>query len=139
MRNRAAVILACCAATQLSACAGGAPTPAAEPALELVTPRTLPPNQVAALQDGVRASLKDPTSAQFGQHKAGSNAKGGTIVCGWVNAKNSYGGYTGKQPYLALLLPDTGKFYVQKIGGTEAEAYAVQSVCTRSGLPLDTL
>ncbi len=105
----------------------------------MVTPKALAPNQVAALQDGVRASLKDPSSAQFGTHKAGTNTKGGTIVCGWVNAKTSYGGYTGKQPYLALLLPDTGKFYVQKIGGTEAEAYAVQSVCMRSGLPLDTL
>jgi hypothetical protein len=40
----------------------------------------------------VKAQLKDPDSAKFRDIKP-LDDKGS--VCGWVNAKNSYGGYTG--------------------------------------------
>lgn len=40
----------------------------------------------------VKAELKDPDSAKFRDIKP-MGEKGG--VCGWVNAKNEYGGYTG--------------------------------------------
>ena len=48
-------------------------------------------------EERVRNSLKDPQSAQF------QNVKG---YCGEVNAKNSYGGYTGfKQFYVSNGVP----------------------------------
>lgn len=48
-------------------------------------------------QDNVRARLKDPASATF---KGEFVAKTG-IPCGEVNSKNSFGGYTGYQRYMA--------------------------------------
>lgn len=58
-----------------------------------------------AVESGVRQSLKDPESAIFGRMIAGRLAENESLVmvCGWVNAKNSYGGYVGDKPFLGLL------------------------------------
>lgn len=58
-----------------------------------------------AVQDGVRKSLKDPSSAEFGSYKATRSLgpDGAIVVCGTVNAKNSFGGYTGHLPYGGML------------------------------------
>lgn len=47
-------------------------------------------NEKAAIAK-VKAELKDPDSAQFRGVK--EYEKG--VFCGWVNAKNSFGGYAG--------------------------------------------
>nr|WP_298931167.1 zinc ribbon domain-containing protein [uncultured Erythrobacter sp.] len=68
-----------------------------------------PPDQatqmriVVASQDGVRSRLKDPESADFrnvGYYSGGS--EGASAVCGEVNAKNSFGGFTGFERFVAL-------------------------------------
>jgi hypothetical protein len=43
----------------------------------------------------VKEQLKDPESARFRDIKKMENGN----FCGWVNAKNSYGGYTGYQAF----------------------------------------
>lgn len=48
----------------------------------------------------VANSLKDPSSAQFRNVRIASY-KGGSVVCGEVNGKNSYGGYVGFRPFVA--------------------------------------
>ena len=56
------------------------------------------------VQSAVKSNLKDPDSAKFGRYKAFTvNDTGGkiTAICGYVNAKNSYGGYGGMTPYIA--------------------------------------
>lgn len=56
----------------------------------------------------VKDRLKDPDSARFRDIKKMSD--GG--ICGWVNAKNEYGGYSGYQVFFigpkgaAMLPPD---------------------------------
>ncbi|MGB3503492.1 MAG: hypothetical protein WBA44_17865 [Mesorhizobium sp.] len=46
--------------------------------------------------------LKDPYSAIFSGVTLAARWPDGTLtVCGLVNAKNSYGGYTGAGPYIA--------------------------------------
>jgi hypothetical protein len=45
----------------------------------------------------VKARLKDPESARFGEQWVGG--KDGTVFCGKVNAKNGFGGYTGEELY----------------------------------------
>ena len=47
--------------------------------------------------------LKDPESARwFGLHVASPKKPGGPpLLCGWVNSKNSFGGYVGFKPFLA--------------------------------------
>ncbi|MBY3756706.1 hypothetical protein GBZ26_11245 [Azospirillum formosense] len=64
-----------------------------------------------AIEDGVRNSLKDPLSAQIVHTVAYKEADGGIIACGTVNAKNSYGGYTGSTPFRAFVAGAKGKYY----------------------------
>ena len=51
----------------------------------------------AALSSAVTADFRDPGSAQFKTIVAGAKP---TIVCGWVNAKNGFGGYTNFVPFI---------------------------------------
>ncbi len=53
----------------------------------------------------VRAMLKDPDSADFGDVYLVAGAKNEALqdiaICGLVNAKNSFGGYSGNQRFVA--------------------------------------
>lgn len=59
--------------------------------------------EIAQAQEFFKKSLKDPDSAQFRNvlyfEKTGSSGKPNKNVCGEINAKNSYGGYVGFQPF----------------------------------------
>lgn len=101
------------------------------------TAATLTPADTIIVHDGVKKSLKDPGSARFGGHAAGISADGTILVCGLVNARNSYGGYTGDQPYSGLLLTTkSGRrvFIPVKIGGDRNDREAVVKVCRSDGL-----
>lgn len=65
----------------------------------------LSPAEHKAIEEAVRKALKDPTSATFGNKIAGRNAQGKVLFCGLVNARNSFGGYAGMQPYLGEFGP----------------------------------
>lgn len=51
-------------------------------------------------KNAVKENLKDPESATFRKLFLVKNQKG-EAVCGEVNAKNSYGGYVGFQPFVS--------------------------------------
>lgn len=51
-------------------------------------------------QQSVRDALKDPSSAQF-RNVTVRKSEAGRVVCGEVNAKNSYGGYVGFRQFVA--------------------------------------
>lgn len=51
-------------------------------------------------KDAVRSRLKDPNSAEF-KDVHFSDAGGTPVACGQVNSKNTYGGYTGFQHFVA--------------------------------------
>jgi|GEM_PF-1969823 len=70
---------------------------------------------VEAAEAKIRGLLKDPDSAQFRsvtvvqQKLFDANAVG--VVCGYVNAKNAFGGYVGYKGFLVsahLLILDNG-------------------------------
>ena len=106
------------------------PTASIQPAPNYVE---LTQAQKSIVESGVRQSLKDPQSAQFGQMYASED--GETItVCGLVNSKNSFGGYVGMKPFMGALVND--KFVPIGIGGPETETYAVMKVCHDKGLPV---
>ena len=63
-------------------------------------------SQIEIVQQGVRDSLKDPSSAIFDKEYYAFHTKGNIIVCGTVNARNSFGGYTGDKAFAGLMLPD---------------------------------
>lgn len=52
----------------------------------------------------VKEQLKDPFSAEISVDYA-QMQQGGAAVCGQVNAKNSYGAYTGNQAFQVTLTP----------------------------------
>lgn len=69
------------------------------------TPRVLTPGEKAAIKAAVDDKLKDPSSAQFKWGKWNRSP----YYCAAINAKNSYGGYIGFVPFLALVAFADGK------------------------------
>jgi hypothetical protein len=61
--------------------------------------RPLTKVEMAVLEMEIKAKLKDPDSAKIEPLPY----RGGIAVCGKVNAKNSYGGYTGFVPFSAMV------------------------------------
>jgi len=100
-------------------------------------PVSLSIRQITMVKNGVKAHLKDPVSAQFGNISASKDSKGQIYVCGLVNAKNSFGGYTGSKPFnglLAEIKPGIGMFGVTGMGGTEIETSVVFRFCNAWGI-----
>jgi len=56
-------------------------------------------NEITTAKEKVIDQLKDPESARFGEIWALNGSNGHRSICGYVNAKNSYGGYTGKKMF----------------------------------------
>lgn len=65
-----------------------------------------PEKTIAAAQDAAKKGLKDPDSAKFQKLRI-ADFEGGKVVCGEINAKNSYGGYVGYKPFIAGTLAAT--------------------------------
>lgn len=55
---------------------------------------------IAKAKKSLTAQLKDPDSANF-RNVAVREVSSGVVVCGELNAKNSYGGYTGFTRFVA--------------------------------------
>ena len=75
-------------------------------------------------KDIVVGKLKDPESARFKESKvlAVADPRGHRyFICGLVNAKNSFGGYTGFQDYVFEARPDSAEFTLE--GGIGAEGH----------------
>lgn len=85
---------------------------------------------------GVKKKLKDPFSAVIGPVTAGINSKGVVYVCGSVNAKNSYGAYTGLRPFVGMFSPSLpfDSFSVAVFGGSDRDAYSAIAICRRYGV-----
>ncbi len=59
-------------------------------------------------------------------------------MCGYVNAKNSYGGYVGETPFIGTFIGhDNSGFMVSYMGGPDKDTYAVLVVCRSNGLKLE--
>lgn len=70
--------------------------------------RTTPVAVTQPYQDatvaGLKSTLKDPDSARFGPMVAARSDRTGVVrVCGTLNARNSYGGYSGEVRFVADL------------------------------------
>jgi hypothetical protein len=132
-----AVLLAC---AMIAGCTTASQEPSPAPMAN--TKRSLTAEEVATVQDGVRKSLKDPNSAMFGPMTGAQEGNDHTWVCGVVNAKNSFGGYTGDKPFMGMLvhMPAGGKtlkmFQVTSMGGTDSATYATMEMCRRYGVVL---
>ena len=98
MRHTTTTIL--CVAVLCSALGG------CSPRLGEYTTYRLSTSDTATVQNVVRANLKDPGSAQFGEMMATRDKTGIVRVCGLikVSPKNSFGGYaSNNQTYIGTL------------------------------------
>lgn len=71
----------------------------------------------------IRDRLKDPGSAQFSGMYV-SRKGGSPIVCGYVNSKNSYGGYTGKQRFIGASAAGMSVTEDDMVAGDMAKVWA---------------
>lgn len=55
------------------------------------------------VEEAVKRNLKDPGSAEFGTMSGKLTGEKSAIVCGSVNAKNSFGGYTGDRGFVSMI------------------------------------
>lgn len=111
---------------------------AASSSLKAQKPFKLTEADITAIKDGVRKSLKDPESTRFGAIKAVSDdgTTAAVTVCGYVNAKNSVGGYIGEQLFVGVITGSGPKkgFHVIGMGGTETSSLTAKAVCSATGL-----
>ncbi len=66
--------------------------------------RELLAHEKAVIEQTIKDQLKDPDSARF---KWADYRTGSTVYCAEVNAKNSYGGYTGFVPFAVFVVQTT--------------------------------
>jgi hypothetical protein len=95
-----------------------------------MTTRDLSPAEKTMLAHSLSDTLKDPDSAKFEwvpvKYVLGSH---GTDYCGRLNAKNSYGGYTGFTTFHAIInLDDKGQYSTGRIDSEDAT-----EKCARTG------
>ena len=102
---------------------------------EVYSPVTLTKEQIAMLQTAIKDRLKDPDSAKFGTMAAGIDRTGMIEICGYVNSKNSYGDYTGMQPFAASLKPGQAPGIDGPFSEDEGASPLV-AICRRGGLQI---
>lgn len=61
---------------------------------------------ISTAMEDVKKRLKDPNSAGFSETKV-SRRDGATVVCGYVNANNSFGGKSGRERFIVSGLAAT--------------------------------
>lgn len=53
----------------------------------------------------IKERVRDPDSVQLSKLEGGLSPDGSTLVCGFYNAKNGFGGYAGPTPFAAIFSP----------------------------------
>jgi hypothetical protein len=109
----------------------GCVTPPTNDELMLADYGQFPTEPEPLIKDYMQSRLKDPSSAQY-QFVGGPVkmwVKGDTVkhvfgygICTRINAKNSFGGYTGAQPYLFMIKNDSIIYF-------ESAAFMVAKWC----------
>lgn len=92
------------------------------------------------IEDGVKRRLKDPNSAMFDRIQVSRINENAYNVCGFVNAKNSFGGYNGSAPFYGVLYRGVDKsvfdFRTMADPMKSGEIVGLRAVCQRAGIPI---
>lgn len=85
----------------------------------------------SAIKNAVGKELFDPFSARYDWQPVKNEA----LYCGWVNARNKFGAYTGYQPFMAIygVNAKSGK---AKVLSVQMESYLVTPMCLKEGYRL---
>lgn len=93
-------------------------------------PHELTNSQIDAVYDDVKRGLRDPMSARFSDVHAVKEPNQMIHVCGWVNAKNGFGGYAGPTPFYVAVIPtDPPRTLLGFLGWTERIAEDIAKIC----------
>lgn len=97
--------------------------------------RSINKSEKAYVEKAIKERLKDPDSAKFKHTYYVSNGNG--AYCGFVNSKNSYGGYAGDTPFMAIIMHNkkgtaTGAGVIS-VGGDSDEEKATIMTCQDNG------
>ncbi len=69
-------------------------------------PQEISRSQIDRVKNHLVADMRDPSSAAFRNIRSfAMHDRGDIIVCGELNGKNAYGGFTGFQPFRASIDP----------------------------------
>lgn len=106
MKKHSAIALAILLLLALSGCASTGSSPSQEEITSVKARFDPSEEQIERAKQNVKGQLKDPQSAQFERmygvktYALDDNGEKGEVrliaVCGYVNARNSFGGYTGR-------------------------------------------
>ena len=92
---------------------------------------SLTPADVKMVQDAVQYKMKDPSSTTFRNIGAVQKSDGSIGVCGEVNSKNSFGGYSGFMPFSGTI--SNGSFSIMTIASNDETAGFVARSCSYLG------
>lgn len=100
--------------------------------------RDLTNEEKIKVEEAVKQTLKDPDSAKFRHSKLIlMDGSATSPYCGMVNAKNSYGGYTGYSIFfVGVTTNKSGERVVMYLGPndeSDAEQRAMINVCAKYG------
>lgn len=99
-----ALSIALCIVPVASALAATPPKPKPKAKPAVAAQPSLNSRAIALATDSVRSVLKDPSSAQFAAVTVLPGEQSSEkVVCGAVNAKNSFGGYGGQEAFAVTL------------------------------------
>lgn len=93
--------------------------------------RALSPKEKAIIEDSAKQQMKDPESAKF----FWQDYQGGNTYCAHVNAKNSYGGYSGKALLIVgVKLDNAGKIQSADTFIHDGDTQKMMSpICVKAG------
>lgn len=86
----------------------------------------VPMTMQSAVKEAVGRKLADPFSAQYEWQAVKDDA----LYCGFVNAKNGFGAYTGYQPFMVLYANNKSKTLVLS---AEVDPDIVGPMCLKNG------
>ena len=121
--------------TMLSVLVAGCVSNQNQKIVHVTKKRDLADKEKLVIQDSVKGQLKDPESAMFKLPQVNEDGKP-NIYCGLVNAKNSYGGYTGYEPFVATLIRTDGEIKQSSAMLPEPTRYGIRamiSMCKKYG------
>jgi hypothetical protein len=115
-----------CSALLLSGCAG--------------TQVELTKSMEDAAKTEILKAVKDPESIEFGGRFAAGHRLNFTILCGWVNGKNGFGGKTG-WTLIGVEFPDNGgdPYFVPRSLSTETQCELAHAMPEPPGVSKDLL
>jgi hypothetical protein len=91
--------------------------------------------QQEAVIAGVVKWMKNPGTVSFGRLAAARTRRGGIVVCGEVNGRNSAGVLAGMAPFIGMLTPSPSspQFVVVDIAASGKPRAELEALCRQSG------